>query len=49
LEEGEVDAGVETFGEPGDGEEGEDVCCGVRDGEEVGVVGAEAEVPKGES
>lgn len=48
LEHGDVGAGVETFGKLGYKEECEDVGCGVRDGEEVGVVGAEAEVSEGE-
>lgn len=47
MQQGDVGAGVEAFGELGYGQEGEDVGCGVGDGEEVGVVGAEAEVLEG--
>lgn len=47
LQQGDVGGEVEAFGESGYRQEGEDVGCGVGDGEEVGVVGAEAEVSEG--
>ena len=48
LEDGDEGALVEFSGKPGYAEEGEDVDHGVRDGEKIGVEGAEADGAEGE-